>query len=400
MRAVLAIACALLLLPLGARAAPGDVSLVAGTSDPVQITQGDRRHQWFRLIPAEGRLSLVAEGPVVLVVRVRVLSPRASKGILRIYRDEGPFSDNPYDLARDLSVVVETGAAAELNAASDERLFHLPVPPGSHTYDLAPLHGDPVVMRVTKAKALDPALAVAPERAVSVSRPEPVPVAPVVEPSSPRRPTVQTASPQLRERSLTVEVAPVREVQEEVDPQLLSPDLAFVQRPEPPAVRKSGPFLALRAGARAFLDAGSVASDFVSRHDPRPTGGLELGWDLSPAWSLSVDGGFLSSTRATPARTVMIVPVDLAVGYLIPLGERPGLRMKLAASGAWVGLENAASAFAVGGSAGLALEVKAGPGRVGLEARASMLVDPMADVDAAVGSLHSLAVLAGYRLEL
>lgn len=396
MRFVLALACLLVLAPVGARAT--GVSLVSGTGDPVQITQGDRRHQWFRLIPGEGRLSLVAEGPVVLVVRLRVLSPGTSKGILRIYRDEGPFSDNPYELARDLSVVVETGAAAELNAASDERLFHLPVPEGSYRYELAPLHGGPVVMRVTRAKTLDPALAVAPERQVSVSRPEPIPVAPVAEPMSPRRPTVQTASPQLRDRSVTVEVAPVREVLEESDPQLLSPDLAFVQRPEAPRVRTSGFFLALRAGAHAFLDSGSAASDFVSRHDPRPTGSLEFGWDLSPVWSLSLDGGFLSAARS--ARTLTLVPVALAVGRFIPLGERPGLRLKLAASGAWVGLEDAASAFAVGGGASLAFEVKVGPGRIGLEARGAMLVDPASNVDAAVGSLHSLSVLAGYRLEL
>lgn len=80
-------------------------------------------------------------------------------GVLRVVRDEGPFSDNSYELAHDPTATADSSAGLAGNATSVERTFHLQVPEGEHRYDLGPLRGAAALLRMLKSSRFDETLA-------------------------------------------------------------------------------------------------------------------------------------------------------------------------------------------------------------------------------------------------
>lgn len=358
-------------------AAVGDVSIVAGTDEPVNVVAAESKQVWYRLGSVDDHLSIVAEGPVVLALRLRVLSEGTARGVLRLSRDAEAISDNPYELVRDPPVRVEAKGVED--AVSKERLLHVRVPEGVHHYELSSHRSPPVIVRVTRTKTYQPARGVVPERSVVAD----------VEPSEP----VIVASdeldeiPQVAMPAISWGAAPEKPTV--ANPALLPAELAFELQPETAYVRTKGLAIALRAGGWHFFDSSAVS----------PSASLELAWDVTPEWSVSFDGAFAFTGSVSDS---VVVPVGLGAARFIALGETFGIRLKLLAEGAWVDSVRR-SGFRAGLMPAVGVEAKAGPGQVSLEARGLWLGTRFDLADAPMldaTPLWGVGALVGYRFAL
>lgn len=423
-----------------------------GAGDPVQVTIAGKAKQFFRLTTDGDRLLVRAQGPVVLSVRLRAQDRSRSAGVFRIVRDDGPFSDDTWQLERDPEAAVDLAAGAPQNAVSVARVFHIPVPEGEHTYALGPVRGPPLLVRVLKAARFDPTLAPSPERAVAAVSPRPrVPRPP--RPAAPAReldreadepPDAEEAAPR-RRWPPDLEFAPIRRVAPAANPftrELLPPARLAPSTVEPdhgPVVRKGGPALALRSGLLVFTTFPAGASPTPGEtFDGRATAApvlLELAWDAPHTWSafaelglvhssltrdrrLSRDGAFVTESLRS---TLLAVPLALGFTIHLPIGDAVGFRLRLGGIAALARSSSARaeppqplveeplqSGLALGATAGLAFEVKAGPGRLSLEGRWLLLRSdhglpgalPPPPSGVQHGDLGGPQLLAGYRLEL
>lgn len=368
----------LALHPAVSAGAVGEVSMIAGTGEPVTVVSGERKQVWYRLSSAEDTLVVEAEGPVRLALRLRVLAETTSSGSLRIVRDEEAVSENPYELARDPTATATLQSVE--NPVTHERLLHLQVPEGPHRYELSAVRSAPVVVRVTRTKHFQPAFAVYPERAL-VTKSETVGDE-RVEPKEPEEPGLAVTLP-----AITWGAVPT--TSEPASDGLLPAELAFQMQDEKPRVRTGGFAIAARGGAWHLSGTTGVV----------PSASLELAWDVSPEWSVFLDGAVVF---AGSGGEVAVMPVGLGLARFMALGETLGIRLKLLGEGAWVNVP-LRSGFRAGVMVALALEAKAGPGRVSLEPRALWLGARFGKDEVLVleaKPLWGVGALLGYRLEL
>lgn len=369
---------------------PPPIGIVSGADDDVFVATGGRRARYFRVHPNGARLVVRATGPVVLSLRVRAQRPTTAIGVLRVKRSETAFSDESYELERDPSAVVDVAAGAEQNACSQEKVLHLAVPEGVHEYALGAARGAPLLLRILKTATLDQALAIAAERLVvsegAYAEPPPPPPPPVIE------------IPELT-------VAPAqRMVTTDAEPERPSLD-AFVQQSEA-SDERIGLVLALRGGA-GLVTVNTERGDLgASSKEPFYSGALEVAFDATPWFApfveltggrgeRSADAG--SSLVAGSAGLSFASTGDVAVRARLGASLSLGREWETNSAGAPVTVKNER----VTGLAGLGVEVKAGPGRVSVEARwRQELSDSLWTVRFSPDVVSAASVLAGYRLEL
>jgi hypothetical protein len=440
-------------LPAFAAEAPGKMSIVGGTSDVVrvQVKDKDNPDDYFRTVPGGERILVVAEGPATLSLRFRAAASGRSGGTLRIVRDEGPFSDNPYDLARDMNAKVDDSAAAEGNAASVERVLHVRVEEGEHRYEIGAAKGPPLLVRVFKTSRFDPALAPAPEKNTGVavaptstlaSVPPPDPEAPALPPMP-----VETERKPPDTFPTTIERAPAS-LDPLSDPVVLSPTVlekpaSLEKLPEkaPPKLNPNfhkGFSVAVKGGRVGFLGfsstpgAGNGALKLSNRIWGWMPVALELSWNVNGKLGLFAEGGYLrgirphvvtAKTDAVPVQSdYRAIPGLVGLSYFVPFGQtRFGLRFKAGVglayldsrsrpliAGQQLPSEIVQSAWGLTATGGLAAEVRVGPGRLSLEGRYLMLrtnagiADPVPsyNVNAVPRDLGGIQCTIGYRLEL
>lgn len=450
--AVVSIAAALLVafVPV---AAASPVLIVAGADEPVAVrAENGKPTTYFRL--AENRsLVVVAQGPVVLSVRLRALSSREARGTLRIVRDEGPFSDNPYVLARDRAASIDAAAAEEDDAASEELVLHVPVPDGEHRYALSSVRGPAVLVRLLKTARLNPALAAAPERSVAeaviettdagaddAEQPSTAADVPVVEDEET---TQAPAEPERVEgpNALPVVAAPPRPASMPSPaeaPKASAQELALAEESPLRRDRKQGFALSVGGGAIALIGQSPLGEP---ASEPSAWAPSELAWpvvaelafDVDPTWSVFLEGGWYGKSRtrmlvdpelgptAIVRSRLHVAPAVVGFTNRVALGRWMSLRFRLGAAGAWVQGEAARgedggvlasepvqNELAWGGVAGAAFEVNAIVGRFWIEGRYLWLRTdlgmraqlPAGSFDPIPGEVGGPQLLAGFRLEL
>lgn len=437
-------------MPVAAAASP--VLIVAGADEPVAVQPAKGKPTTYFRLSESRSLVVVAQGPVVLSVRLRALSTREARGTLRIVRDEGPFSDNPYVLARDRAVSVDAAAAEEDDAASEELVLHVPVPDGEHRYALSSVRGPPVLVRLLKTSKLNPALAAAPERSVAEALIETAEAGDDAERSAApaeapeveeEEPTQAPAEPERVEvpMALPVVVAPPRPAATPPPaetPRASAQELALAEESPLRRDRKQGFALSVGGGAVALVGQAPLGDPAA---EPSVWAPSELAWpvvaevafDVDPAWSVFLEGGWYGTTRtrmlvdpelgptAIVRSRLRVAPAVLGFTNRVALGRWMALRFRLGAAGAWVegvasrgedgGVlvsEPAQSDLAWGGVAGAAFEVNAIVGRFWIEGRYLWLRTdlgmraslPAGSFDPIPGEVGGPQILAGFRLEL
>lgn len=146
----------------GAVAAP--VAFTGGADDEIAINVGQTEGKYFRLKTDDDHLKLKAEGPIVIALRARALTAEPATGVIRILRDDGPYSDNPYKLARDANAVPDAAAKVDGNAVTTEKLIYVHVGEGQHRYSISALRGPPLALRLFKVTTADPKFDAQPEK--------------------------------------------------------------------------------------------------------------------------------------------------------------------------------------------------------------------------------------------
>jgi hypothetical protein len=444
----LGLALLALSLPATAQVA-GTVLIVGGASDAVKVKVKDRDKpdDYYRTSPSSEHLLITAEGPVTLSVRFRAASPGRCNGTLRVLRDDGPFSDNPYDLAHDGSATPDASAAIEGGAVTTERVLYLKVAEGEHRFMFSAVRGPALLIRVFRTAKYDPALAVAPEKNTNVDTtpapPKPAPSQPpapkpaVSQPPAPK-PAQPAPDPLAESAPATPDAAPATPAPREV-----ANDWEAI--PEKPIIpldpnAHHGFALGLHAGGLGFLGFtkdGSRSTGPLKLSHRLWTGvpvALELAWDINGLFSLFVEGSYLQASRLQTVRVVdgdnsrqaavqsayRAAPLLGGLTLFVPLASRVGLRFRLGAGIAYVESRSAPlndptlpdpvfqAVWAVAGTGGVGVEALVGPGRFTLECRYMLIhtdaglqtVLSASGVNAIPGDLGGLQVLAGYRFEL
>jgi hypothetical protein len=451
---VVCILSTLLSLPAIAAEAPGRISIVGGASDVVhvQVTDKEREDEYFRTTPGGEHIIVRADGPATISIRFRAAATGRSSGTLRILRDDGPFSDNAYDLSRDMNAKVELAAATEGNAASTERVLHVRVDEGEHRYEIAAAKGPPLLVRVFRTSKYDPALAPAPEKNTSAAVVhEPTPAAtPEAKPPGNDEVVTTVVEPEYKPRPsafpTTIERAPAsadEPTEPVVAPVVTEVPTALEQLPEKPAPKINPNFhkgfsVNVNAGRYGFLgfsrDAGkgNGALKLSNRIWGWIPVALELSYNLNGKFGLFVEGGYYRGVRphVVTAKTDVIpvqsdyrvIPALGGASFFVPFGmSRFGLRFKAGVgvaylwsrtqpqvAGTVLSTEVFQSGWALTATGGMALEMRLGPGRLSLEGRYLMLRtnagidDPMPkqNVNAVPHDLGGIQCTVGYRLQL
>jgi hypothetical protein len=423
-----ALLCGVFVLEGDARATPS-VSLVGGTREELTVTVGTAKTKYFRVV-GEERLIAVAEGPVTLAVHFRALGSATGRGILRITRDNGPFSDNRYTLEHDESASTEIPGKTQNGAASVERVIQVQVPEGIHRFAFGGAKGPALAIHIYKAATVDPTLAAAAEKNVwlvasdsGVHEHSAAPAAPT---------NVPAATPAPAPVGLQALMASGG------SDKLVKGDLAFSQKStasDPVRVvvaARGGVAFPMVQPAHAVGVRGGLSLE--GRWLPSPAE-LEVGVDVTRVWGIYVDTEYqeVLHTQHAPITTefgpvpavagtfLRMVPLSVGVTALVPCCAPVGLRFRLGAAGAWlddrlafsspnaITVDDApARGYAYGAEGGISFDIAAGPGHISIEGRYLLLRSKLPVHGSYLGQsftsspsdLDQSQLLAGYRLEL